>query len=57
MNINKMDVMDFKILAYDLLASREQTDINLRAVNQAIASKTNPKPKEKPKDSKKELKK
>ena len=57
MNINKMDVKDLKVLAYDLAISREQTDINLRAVNQAIASKTNPKLKEKPKDSKKELKK
>lgn len=35
--LNEMSVMELKSLAYDLLAQRDQTTLQLQAVNQAIA--------------------
>jgi hypothetical protein len=38
-NLNEMSIDELKICAYDLLASKEQTERNLQIVNQTIAAK------------------
>jgi len=38
-NLNEMSIDELKIAAYDLLASKEQTERNLQIVNQTIAAK------------------
>lgn len=39
MDITKMTIEELKCLAYDLIAQSEQTQNNLRAVNQEIANR------------------
>jgi hypothetical protein len=39
LNLNEMSIDELKICAYDLLASKEQTERNLQIVNQTIAAK------------------
>jgi hypothetical protein len=38
-NLETMSIEQCKALAYDLIAQQEQTQANLRAVNEAIAKK------------------
>jgi cell division protein FtsB len=38
-NLETMSIEQCKALAYDLIAQQEQTNANLRAVNEAIAKK------------------
>jgi hypothetical protein len=39
MNLNEKTIDELKVIAYDLLASKEQTERNLQIVNQTIAAK------------------
>ena len=39
MNIENKSIEELKVIAYDLLASQEQTQKNLQIVNQMIAKK------------------
>ena len=39
MNLEEMTIDQLKVAAYDLLASQEQTNRNLQAVNQMITKK------------------
>lgn len=39
MNLETKSIEELKVIAYDLLASQEQTNRNLQAVNQMIAKK------------------
>mgnify|MGYP003662248162 CR=1 FL=1 len=46
MNLETKTIEELKVIAYDLLASQEQTNRNLQAVNQMIAKKYEDKEKE-----------
>jgi hypothetical protein len=39
MELNSKTIDELKVIAYDLLASKEQTERNLQIVNQTIAAK------------------
>ena len=39
MNLETKTIDELKVIAYDLLASKEQTERNLQLVNQTIAAK------------------
>ena len=39
MDLNSKSIDELKVIAYDLLASKEQTERNLQIVNQTIAAK------------------
>ena len=39
MNLEEKTIEELKVIAYDLIASQEQTNRNLQAVNQMIAKK------------------
>lgn len=39
MNLDEKTIDELKVIAYDLLASKEQTERNLQLVNQTIAKK------------------
>lgn len=39
MNLDEMTIDQLKVAAYDLLATKEQTERNLQLVNQTIAKK------------------
>ena len=39
MDLNSKTIDELKVIAYDLLASKEQTERNLQIVNQTIAAK------------------
>ena len=39
MDLQSKSIDELKVIAYDLLASKEQTERNLQIVNQAIAAK------------------
>jgi hypothetical protein len=39
MELNSKSIDELKVIAYDLLASKEQTERNLQIVNQTIAAK------------------
>ncbi len=39
MNLETKSIEELKVIAYDLLASQEQTNRNLQLVNQTIAKK------------------
>lgn len=39
MNLDEKTIDELKVIAYDLIASKEQTERNLQLVNQTIAKK------------------